>query len=518
MTRTLAISDTGLRLLKAFEGFRPEARTLATGIRVVGYGHRLEDGSPVQRMSREEAKEQLLDDLEPVEFFVNEEVHAPLTQGQYDALCSLAFNIGLDAFRTSDVVRALNNGRVLDAANGFDVWRKATVGGHTYVVDALMRRRTAEKSLFLRYEPAVPAPSALLAPQRDGFAPLGPTDDGLPRITPDGSGVIEGANLIDALPDPLDATLSVRSDDLDDLGVDPFEDLEDDEADDFLLLSEDDIIEASSFVQETQDEPVRLIDPGAPGETDAYPLRDDDADVVATNLESPSDDVQPPRSAISEAADTLGSRLDALLDSDNVSPDEDVADALPSSLLRSDETPNVNLESTDDAVMASDIVVLKPGTEDIATARSNLLSFPKRERVIPNMAINDAEPVADDSNNAEASDESTNTVIDDLAADDILRASRGRSDSAPTPEDPAQSAERYLKTHDTAPVTSDTGGGLWIPMALGAGLVGASAVFMGQGAGKLLAAWGPTAVVAAAITGGLTLLFAFYSLAKGRFA
>jgi hypothetical protein len=49
-------------------------------------------------------------------------------------------------------LRALNNGRVLDAANGFDVWRRAKINGESYVVDALVRRRTAEKILFLRPE------------------------------------------------------------------------------------------------------------------------------------------------------------------------------------------------------------------------------------------------------------------------------------------------------------------------------------------------------------------------------
>jgi len=60
---------------------------------------------------------------------INDSVFAPLSQGQFDALCSLAFNIGPKKFLESDVVRALNNGRVLDAANGFDVWRKGEING-----------------------------------------------------------------------------------------------------------------------------------------------------------------------------------------------------------------------------------------------------------------------------------------------------------------------------------------------------------------------------------------------------
>ena len=41
MGRHLNISDMGLKLIKAYEGYRPVDRTLVSGQRVVGYGHRL---------------------------------------------------------------------------------------------------------------------------------------------------------------------------------------------------------------------------------------------------------------------------------------------------------------------------------------------------------------------------------------------------------------------------------------------------------------------------------------------
>ena len=41
MSQKLKISDTGLKLIKAFEGYRPVDRELVTGQRIVGYGHRL---------------------------------------------------------------------------------------------------------------------------------------------------------------------------------------------------------------------------------------------------------------------------------------------------------------------------------------------------------------------------------------------------------------------------------------------------------------------------------------------
>ena len=146
------ISPLGLKLIKVFEGYRSEPARLVTGQHVIGYGHPLEDDETAKTMSREVALNLLREDLAPVEAMIRETVFSPLSQGQFDALCSLIFNIGPVNFMTSNIRHALNNGRVLDAASAFDEWRKADIDGKTYVVDALVRRRTAEKALFLRAE------------------------------------------------------------------------------------------------------------------------------------------------------------------------------------------------------------------------------------------------------------------------------------------------------------------------------------------------------------------------------
>lgn len=163
----LTLSERGLKLIKAFEGYRPVDRTLVGGQRVVGYGHRLYDDVP-HRLSKSQAEKVLKLDLEPYEDMINENVHAPLSQGQFDALVSFAFNIGPKAFLQSETLQALNNGRPLDAANSLDVWRKSRVNGKVYVIDALMRRRTAEKALFLRTDKTPhPSPTVDLPPIKD---------------------------------------------------------------------------------------------------------------------------------------------------------------------------------------------------------------------------------------------------------------------------------------------------------------------------------------------------------------
>ena len=191
MGRQFTVSNMGLKLIKAYEGYRPVDRMLVSGHRVIGYGHRVLDDE-TKFLSKSEAETVLKTDLAPFEDMINENVHAPLTQSQFDALCSFAFNIGPKAFMQSDTLRALNNGRPLDAANGFDIWRKSEIDGKTYVVDALMRRRTAEKALFLRPEGrTLSAPRIDLPPVSDETVALLRTEDGLPVFSrEDSTGVV----------------------------------------------------------------------------------------------------------------------------------------------------------------------------------------------------------------------------------------------------------------------------------------------------------------------------------------
>ena len=193
MNQNLNISDTGLKLIKAFEGYRPVDREMVTGQRIVGYGHRLYSEDAVM-MNKSEAEAVLRTDLEPFEDMINSEVHAPMSQSQFDALCSFSYNIGPKAFLKSDTLRALNNGRPLDAANGLDVWRKSEIAGKTYVVDALMRRRTAEKALFLRTERDLTAGREDLPPVKDMTLTGVSTEDALPVfIKNDANGIVATA-------------------------------------------------------------------------------------------------------------------------------------------------------------------------------------------------------------------------------------------------------------------------------------------------------------------------------------
>ncbi len=182
MTARLRTSRAGLELIKSFEGFRDAAIRLPDGRWMIGYGH-VRTAREGLRINLKDAEELLVHDLKPVEEAIDGMVYAPLNQNQFDALASLGLNITPGRLRDSDVIRNLNSGNYLSASNGFDIWRKARISGRLMVVDALVRRRSAEKAMFMEHPDGRPAaPTPLVTPEADfdggetGMASHTPTD------------------------------------------------------------------------------------------------------------------------------------------------------------------------------------------------------------------------------------------------------------------------------------------------------------------------------------------------------
>ncbi|WP_310079737.1 lysozyme-family localization factor SpmX [Caulobacter sp. BE254] len=162
------VSRAAVDLIKRFEGYRMKAAQLPDGRWTLGYGHTLTARAGTS-VSEQDAEALLLYDLITVAHTVNENVYTPLNQNQFDALVCFAFNIGTENFVRSDVLRRLNEGALLQAACEMEVWRKADFEGERIVVDALVRRRSAEKALFLTPPDGhwVAAPSSVLRPKID---------------------------------------------------------------------------------------------------------------------------------------------------------------------------------------------------------------------------------------------------------------------------------------------------------------------------------------------------------------
>lgn len=144
----MQISPNGISKLKSEEGEKLTGYKDSRGIPTLGVGHTgTVDGKPVavgMVITKEKSTELLLSDLKWVEKSIADNVKVPLSQNQYDALCSLIFNIGASAFNGSTVLKKLNVKDYSGAADAFLMWKKAGKD-----LNILLPRRQRERALFL---------------------------------------------------------------------------------------------------------------------------------------------------------------------------------------------------------------------------------------------------------------------------------------------------------------------------------------------------------------------------------
>lgn len=139
-------SPTGISFIEAWEGCKLTAYQDIVGIWTIGVGHTGPEVVRGKRITQAEADAILAADLVRFERAINAEVKVPLTQNQFDALVSLAFNIGVGAFSKSTLLRKLNAHDFVGAAKAFLSWNRA--GGK--VSNGLTKRREAEMNVFNR--------------------------------------------------------------------------------------------------------------------------------------------------------------------------------------------------------------------------------------------------------------------------------------------------------------------------------------------------------------------------------
>jgi lysozyme len=144
--RPSRVSSAGLALVASFEGLRLAPYQDVAGVWTIGYGHTLDVVPETHKLaSAASAKMLLRTDLTIYASAVRRLVRAPLTQRQFDALVSLAYNIGIGAFEGSTLRKQLNAEHYARAANQFLVWNRA--GGK--VRPGLVARRKTERAMFL---------------------------------------------------------------------------------------------------------------------------------------------------------------------------------------------------------------------------------------------------------------------------------------------------------------------------------------------------------------------------------
>ena len=162
----MKISDNGIKLLKQLEGCVKQGdkhiiyddkngkpvnlnNPLPRGA-TIGYGHLIKNGEHFENgIDEKQATELLYTDVIMAEQAVQNNIIAPLTQNQYDALVLFAYNIGAKNFANSTVVKYVNNQKfqskqypTLESA--WKAWNQS----HGDISKGLTHRRSVEWNLY----------------------------------------------------------------------------------------------------------------------------------------------------------------------------------------------------------------------------------------------------------------------------------------------------------------------------------------------------------------------------------
>lgn len=147
------ISKTGIQLVKDFEGLRLHAYKCSAGVPTIGYGSTFyPDKSNVKigdvLRDKEEAEVLLINTLVDFDIYVSKYTKSvTLTQYQFDALVSFAFNCGLGNLSKSTLLKkVLSNPNDTNIALEFAKWNRG--GGK--VLQGLVKRRQKEAELYFK--------------------------------------------------------------------------------------------------------------------------------------------------------------------------------------------------------------------------------------------------------------------------------------------------------------------------------------------------------------------------------
>lgn len=148
MRTDVIVNEKTKELIKRFEGKRLRAYRCSAGVLTIGYGHTSAAGAPKvvpgMTITDKEANAIFDRDIERFAAKIEGLIKVDLTDNQFGACVSLAFNIGVGAFSKSSVLRFINKSQFDNAADAFALWNKA--GGR--VLPGLTKRRAAEAALF----------------------------------------------------------------------------------------------------------------------------------------------------------------------------------------------------------------------------------------------------------------------------------------------------------------------------------------------------------------------------------
>jgi len=146
----MKLNNNGYILICEFEGLSLKPYLCSAKIPTIGYGNTYyPDGKRVTLLDKEITKQQAFDMFKTIadKFAgkVSKLVTSPLNQNQFNALVSLAYNIGMGNFQSSTLLKLVNKNHD-DILIGleFKKWNKV----NKKVVAGLTRRRNYEADIY----------------------------------------------------------------------------------------------------------------------------------------------------------------------------------------------------------------------------------------------------------------------------------------------------------------------------------------------------------------------------------
>lgn len=143
------IDDAGFDFIKKHEGLRLEAYLCPAGYWTIGYGmtfypggKRVANGDKITQDQADDYFRKILKTFEDAVFSLTRD---DITQGQFNALTSFAYNVGVGALRQSTLIKKLNKDP-WDASIK-DEFMKWVMGGGK-ILNGLVKRRQAEAKMY----------------------------------------------------------------------------------------------------------------------------------------------------------------------------------------------------------------------------------------------------------------------------------------------------------------------------------------------------------------------------------
>ncbi|MCP3400412.1 lysozyme [Bradyrhizobium sp. CCGB20] len=153
MNDHLRTSKAGLNLIRSFEGLFLTAYYCPAGVLTIGYGHTNMDGVEPRvvkgmKITQEQAEDILRRAIVPYENAVKRLVKVPLTQSEFDALVSFAYNCGIYNLEKSTLLRKLNKGDYDCVPTELMKYVTAKTKKGRVTLAGLVRRRKAEGAMW----------------------------------------------------------------------------------------------------------------------------------------------------------------------------------------------------------------------------------------------------------------------------------------------------------------------------------------------------------------------------------